>query len=156
MDKDLILVHVIEVLSSKFTALVESAMEARDAATNEESKSENKYDTRGLEASYLAGAQAERAALLKKDIALLKKIVVKNFKSSEAVAIHAMVEVQNEFDEISRYFLLPKGGGTKIRSNSESVTVITLESPIAKKLIGKFVDDNFDFKDQNYQIISVK
>ena len=38
-----------------------------EAATNEESKAENKYDTRGLEASYMAQAQSLRVSELKKD-----------------------------------------------------------------------------------------
>ena len=42
-------------------AMLESTLNAVvDAATNTESKPENKYDTRALEASYLAGAQQER------------------------------------------------------------------------------------------------
>src|SRR5690606_41710128 len=42
-------------------AMLAAAQATREDATHEDNKAENKYDTRGLEASYLAEAQARQA-----------------------------------------------------------------------------------------------
>ena len=61
-DKQAIIDRLVEKLQSEAEALVRAAQAAHEAATHEESRAEDHHDTRGLEASYLAGAQAQRAA----------------------------------------------------------------------------------------------
>src|SRR4051812_18493840 len=56
-------------LNSELELITQSAKAAHEAATHEESRAEDSHDTRGLEASYLAGAQMARAEALKKTIA---------------------------------------------------------------------------------------
>ncbi|MEZ4872724.1 MAG: hypothetical protein R2827_10915 [Bdellovibrionales bacterium] len=51
IEKSRIIQNIVEELKREFHTLAENAMEAREAAISEESKAENKYDTRGLEAS---------------------------------------------------------------------------------------------------------
>ena len=46
MNKADVLERFVQQLESRLAILVSSAMDAKDAATNEESKPENKYDTR--------------------------------------------------------------------------------------------------------------
>ncbi len=62
--------------------LKEAALATYEAATHEESKPENEYDTRGLEASYLAGAQAKRTAEIEELLIILKHLDVKKIHSA--------------------------------------------------------------------------
>ena len=51
-------------LEAELATIRAAAQATHAAATHPDAKAENKYDTRGLEASYLAGAQQERVAEL--------------------------------------------------------------------------------------------
>jgi hypothetical protein len=53
-----------EKVRQELQAVEEAALASHHAATHEESRSEDKHDTRSIEAGYLAGAQAQRVALL--------------------------------------------------------------------------------------------
>ena len=50
------------ILATELEGYARSARAAHAEATDEQSKAENKYDTRGLEASYLAHGQSRQAA----------------------------------------------------------------------------------------------
>ena len=56
--------HIIEALHDRLAVLEKAARASHAEATHESSKAENKYDTRGLEAAYLAGGQARQAKRL--------------------------------------------------------------------------------------------
>ena len=58
------MVQLIKQINDELEVIKKSAEIAHDDATHEESRAENKYDTRGLESSYLAGAQMERVRIL--------------------------------------------------------------------------------------------
>ena len=47
-------------IAEDLLVMTKAALAAHEAATHSESKAEDQYDTRGLEASYLAGAQSKR------------------------------------------------------------------------------------------------
>lgn len=105
MDKKVLVDMVVEYLEKLLNALLDSAKEAKDAATNEESKAENKYDTRGLEASYLAGAQAERAGVLLRAIDTIRKMTILSFNDQKPIQSSAIVEVEMDGDEKRTFFL---------------------------------------------------
>ena len=54
MNKAILIQHIVEKLTVDISLYLKAASAARAEATHEQSKAENKYDTRGLEASYLA------------------------------------------------------------------------------------------------------
>ncbi len=60
MDKQAIVQQVIERLGLELQAPEQAARVAHETATHEENIAENKYDTLGLEAAYLAAGQARR------------------------------------------------------------------------------------------------
>ena len=60
LDKAKLVETILKSLEKDLEVLREAEKSTREAATHEESKPENEYDTRGLEASYLAGAQSKR------------------------------------------------------------------------------------------------
>ncbi len=61
MDKAQLIRRIVSSLSESFAALENAARASHAEATHESSKAESKYDTRGLEAAYLAGGQARQA-----------------------------------------------------------------------------------------------
>ena len=136
--------QVIADLEKDLDVLQLSALTAREAATHEESKAEDKYDTRGLEASYLAGAQAKRAGEIRDFIATLRQVEVSDFGKDSSVAITALVEIEND-DGKNLVFLLPKGGGRVVEMDGRRVQVITPVSPMGAELMGREIGDEFSF-----------
>ena len=62
MKKRKLIETITERLKADLALYYRAAVAARAEATHEQSKAENKYDTRGLEASYLARRQAKQVA----------------------------------------------------------------------------------------------
>ena len=58
MKKAQLLKQIVASLSESLGVLEKAARASHAEATHESSKAESKYDTRGLEAAYLAGGQA--------------------------------------------------------------------------------------------------
>lgn len=71
--KSAVVAAVLAKLEQELAQLRLSAKAAESAATDEESKPENEYDTRALEASYLAEAQLQRVAALERAVKALKE-----------------------------------------------------------------------------------
>src|SRR5689334_15606079 len=62
LNKLRLIEEIITALEAELANYARSARAAHAEATDEQSKAENKYDTRGLEASYLARGQSRQAA----------------------------------------------------------------------------------------------
>ena len=91
MNKQKLVDIFIEQLEHDLIALKEAARATYEAATHEESKPENEYDTRGLEASYLAGAQAKRAGEIDEVLSLFRHLEFKSFGPQTPIAATALV-----------------------------------------------------------------
>lgn len=61
MNKNAVIDQIIRFIQEEITHASEAAKDAFEYATDADAKSEGKYDTRSLEASYLAGGQAQKA-----------------------------------------------------------------------------------------------
>ena len=64
MEKGQLIKQIIASLSESLGLLEKAARASHAEATHESSKAESKYDTRGIEAAYLAGGQARQAKLI--------------------------------------------------------------------------------------------
>jgi transcription elongation GreA/GreB family factor len=160
MDKTQLLLHIKTQLKSDLEMAIAAAHATLDAATNEESKPENKYDTRGLEASYLAGAQAKRVAEIEEVLYLFNQTHIRNFKEDETIAVMALVEVALN-DKVSYFLLMPKGGGQIIHFDGQNIQVITVLSPLGKALVGLRAGDAATVETGKagtkiYEIVSVR
>ncbi|MBM4252020.1 MAG: GreA/GreB family elongation factor [Deltaproteobacteria bacterium] len=138
-----------ELLSSKLgaelNALRIAAAAAHDAATHTENKPENKYDPpRGLEASYLAGAQEARASQLQAALDLVTAMIPRCFQSHDVVGLTALVKLSTEHTTCW-YFLIQVAGGYTLQSSDEQVhgSIITLtpQTPLGRALVGKRIGD---------------
>lgn len=136
--------HLLQHLDERFNILQASALEAKDAATNEESKAENKYDTRGLEASYLAGAQAKRAKDLQDAIYIFSKIQDEELSDKETVEMYSVVntelEAENENEDLEsevqqkNFFIVPSQGGVELKVDGTTYLTLTISSPLGEAL----------------------
>ena len=158
MDKSKIFQMIIDALESELNTMIDAAKNNREAATHEESRAENKYDTRGLEASYLAGAQAKRAKELQDLILLYKGTMVQNYNSKTPIDHTALVELSYQGQK-KLYFLAPKEGGKAITYNKKEIFVVSPNSPIGEALMGRLQGDEFDIEIndevRDYKILTV-
>lgn len=135
MKKQKLMIALCEQLDQDLATQKAAAIATYEAATGEESKPENEYDTRGLEASYLAGAQAKRVGEIEELLTIYKFIELKDFSNNTAIDSTALVEVDLNGKK-SILFLLPKGGGVNISFEGKNVQVITPSSPLGEALLG--------------------
>lgn len=118
-------------------ALLQKAARASHAeATHESSKAESKYDTRGLEAAYLAGGQARQAKEILDSIKAYESLVIKSFSAEEPIDLTALVELAANRSH-SFYFIRPAGGGLEVELAGKEITVVTPQSPLGRSLMGK-------------------
>ncbi|MGE9266925.1 MAG: hypothetical protein ACQKBY_02415, partial [Verrucomicrobiales bacterium] len=110
MSKEHILDRVRAELASHINSLASALGESIENATGAETKSEGKYDTRAVEAAYLAEAQRKQLAQQRAALASLEKFTPPAFTDTDPIALGALVEVEED-DEIRFYLLAPAGGG---------------------------------------------
>ncbi len=136
MNKRALIKKIIAKLADELETYFRAAQFSRAEATHESSKAENKYDTRGLEASYLARGQSKQATEIKSAIAEFEKLPARKFAAEEPVDLGALVELEQE-GECNCYFVGPRAGGTEIVHDKREILVITPQSPLGAQLIGK-------------------
>lgn len=141
MDKQSLLDAIVKHFQHEYDVTVASAKHIYEAATHEDAKAENKYDTRALEASYLAESQSKRAMGIQQTINVYKALTVKNFADDETIALGALVYLEEPDGGHRYYFLGPRGGGTKVSFGELEVTILTGASPLGELLLGKEVGD---------------
>jgi transcription elongation GreA/GreB family factor len=136
MDKTALQQAILAELQAELTLLTEAANTARDEATNEESRAEDKYDMRSQSAAYLAAGQAKLASEIADAIAAYQALPVRRFNPGEPVATGALVTLEAR-NRHSWYFLGPQHGGLEVRLNGTSVMVVTAASPLGRQLLGR-------------------
>lgn len=126
---------VLAALVRQFDTLMAAASSARAGATDGESRSEGKYDTRSTEANYLADGQARQAELVGQGIASIEALEFRDFAAGEAAGMGALVEVKMGRERI--WFLLaPAAGGLEVVVDGVEVTVVTPQAPLGGQLMG--------------------
>jgi transcription elongation GreA/GreB family factor len=136
MNKAELLKKIIEKLGESMGALEKAARAAHTEATHESSKAENKYDTRGLEAAYLAGGQARHARETLSSIQAFESMKPTDFAPDTPIDLGALVEVEMDRTS-SSFFIGPRSGGLEVEHDGVEVTVITPQSPLGQQLMGR-------------------
>ena len=129
-------------IAEEMATLVAAAKASHEAATHEEARPENDKDTRALEQSYLARGQAARVEELQEVATRLKFLELRAYDDEGPIGPGALVEVDVD-DEEATFFLVPVGGGRKVRLDDRDVMVVTTTSPVGRALLGKEVGDEF-------------
>jgi len=158
LEKRNLIELIISELNRELDAVTQSAKAAHEAATHEESKQEDSHDTRGLEASYLAGAQMSRIEALKKTMTALQFMKVPDFHVTDAIDIGALIDLDSGGKKI-HYFLASQGGGISVLFNGMKVQVITPQAPLGEALFGRKVGDVIEVEGQRtsreFEIIGI-
>jgi transcription elongation GreA/GreB family factor len=141
VNKKALLQAIVEKLSADLALYFKAATVARFEATHEQSKAENKYDTRGLEASYLARGQSRQAAEIEFSIHTIGAMEPRDFSSGLPIDVGAFVEVSHR-KETSCYFICSRAGGTEVVFEGAEVMVITPQSPLGSQLVGRKEGDS--------------
>lgn len=118
--------------------------QASAGATDSEARAETKWDTCGLEASYLARGHAQQFQALAADVHNLRSFVAPDY-IGRSIGPGALVEV-DAAGETLVFFLLHCGGGIELMVEDQEVTVITPESPVGSSLVDKSQGDTFSFR----------
>ncbi len=159
MKKEKILKILINNVQNELNGLKAAYDSTHSLMTAPDMKSEGKYDTRGIEAGYLAGAQKVRVAELEGDLEMLKEIKPRAFKKDEEVAIGALVELQLN-DQKKKYFISPTAGGTLVDIDGEGILVISVFSPIGSEALSLKVGEIFELETKTtpreYKIIGIE
>ncbi len=145
MDKSKIRSILEAQLVADLAMLTQSALAAKEAATHSESKAEDQYDTRGLEASYLAGAQAKRVVELEGLLAQLRHMDFRSFNAQTPISSTALIELQAE-DKTLHCLLLPEGGGRSVVYDGKSIQITTPQSPLGEALLGRKQGDEIEVR----------
>ena len=159
MNKRAIIKKITAKLTGELEVYFRAAQFARAEATHEQNKAENKYDTRGLEASYLARGQSRQAAEIEAAIVEFEKLAARKFNNTDGINLGALV-VLEVGGETMYYFLGPRAGGTEVVHDKKEILVITPQSPLGEQLMGLQAGDqpqlNFGGAKQPAKIVSVE
>lgn len=154
MSKQDIIARVIARLTADLEQLTTAALATHAEATDEENKAEDKYDTRGLEASYLAHGQSKAAEEAAQAVAQFQAMPVRDFAAGEPVSLGALVVLEGKGR--SHYLVGPRAGGTEVEMNRRSVMVITPQSPLGRQLMGRKQGDvlslDFGGRSSDYRV----
>ena len=159
MNKQKLMDSVISLMEEELARARAAYNSTNEAATADENRPENQFDTRALEASFLARGQAARIAEVEHGIKVLKDLPMKEFTSETPVQGGALVTVECDGQQ-QRHFVLPVGAGLSVSDGKEKISVVTYSSPLGAALLGKTEGDTFSFvragQKKELDIVSVK
>ena len=140
---------IVEILKDRILVQIQEAeaayKETAQFASHDDTKSEGKYDTRGIEAGILAGAQKKRVEELKIDLELLESIPIYDFRDEDEIALGALVEIEiNSMKK--KYFISSTSGGSLLQINGEPILVISVFSPMGSAIINLKRNDTFEIE----------
>ena len=144
MNKHAVLQLILEKLVADLDVAQRAAQTAYETATHEENIAENKYDTLGLEASYLAAGQAKRVEEIKQSLALCQNLNLRPYDEQRGIEVGALLGLEDDDGRQQWLFLAPDAAGLKADVVGQPVTVITPRSPLGKGLLGKRIDEEVE------------
>ncbi len=136
VNKSAVVRKIVTTLQRELATYIRAARAAHDEATHEQNKPENKYDTRGLEASYLARGQSRQVAELELAITQIEALSTAPWPAGTAIGPGALVEVV-EGKEHSWHYVAPRAGGTEVTHQQHEILVLTPQSPLGQQLVGR-------------------
>lgn len=142
MNKTRIQTLILDRLQADLVIAKDALKASHEAATHAESKAENKYDTRGLEAAYLADGQRRRVHEIETALVAYRNLPV-HTQEGEPIRVGALVSLDQE--GVARLiFLGPDAAGLRITDEAHEVLVITPRSPLGQALLGRREGDEVE------------
>lgn len=150
MDKSLLQQQVLKRLAQDLLQAEQAVRAAHETATHEENIAENKYDTLGLEAAYLATGQARRAEAIRQAVARWRQWRPRPYDASQGIQLGALVCLVDTDDQQQQQqqqlFLGPDGGSMALGSGAQLVQVISSEAPLGRAMLGKCEGDEVSIR----------
>lgn len=158
ISKKKIVESLIEKLNSELSEVESAARSTRDLATADDLKSEGKYDTRAIEASYLASAQNKRVEEIKLDIQMLEDLEIHVETPSAKLQLGSLGLISCNGQE-RLYFISSTSGGSMLMIDNNPILVISVFSPIGDAALGLGEGESFEVETpkeiRQYEIIQI-
>jgi transcription elongation GreA/GreB family factor len=158
IDKKKVVIAIILEIEKELQVAINAAKSAHEDATNEESKPENEYDTRALEASYVARGQAKRVTELQEALFKYKNLELKDFAENDPIAATALIEVECLGKKMTLFYM-SVGGGFSIVVDGLKIQVVTPSTPLGESLLqmraGDSVFVELGKSEREYEILKV-
>ena len=157
LDKRKILKELTNKAQKELKAAQEAYNSSHQHVTDEDLKSEGKYDTRSVEAGYLASAQKGRVEERQLEIQLLDEIVLDH--DPQHIGVGSLVELLHN-NQKRLYFISSTSGGTPLLIDGSPILVISAFSPIGEQAIGLEKGESFEVvlnntQTREYEVISI-
>lgn len=146
MNKQDLIQRILDTLRHELHVLQEAARMANEEALPDADIAESQREPRSVEASYLVDGQSKLAIETKEAILAFERLPLKQFAAGEPVALSAVVELESG-RERTTYFVGPKAGGLEIPCNGGAVYVLTPQSPLARRLLGRNIGESVQVDD---------
>jgi transcription elongation GreA/GreB family factor len=146
MDKQFLVEQLTDQLRESAAVARKAGQAAAEEARDGASPAEKREDARvHQENSSLARAQTERAQRAAAELSVLETFRPQNFAANGAVALGAIVEVEDE-DQGRTFFLAPVGAGVELTGPGGDgfLSVVTPKSPVGQAVLGKRVGDTVE------------
>jgi hypothetical protein len=160
MDKASLLADILTALATAQTQALNAAAEAHETATHTENVAENKYDTLGLEAAYLAHGQSQRVLTCSTDLKAFESLRPTPWKTGDAIDLGALICLRTDEAAARWLYLGPGAGGLKMPFGGTEVIVVTPAAPLGQQLLGRYLGDDISImvagKQQDYTIKEVR
>lgn len=158
MNKTDLQALIIEKLQADLAIAKDALKASHEAATHAESKAENKYDTRGLEAAYLADGQRRRVHEIETALTCYRNLPVRSLLD-QPIMLGALVSLEHA--SVGRWvFLGPDAAGLRVVAAGVEVLVISPRSPLGQALLGRCEGDEVevlvDGRRQQYEVVEVR
>jgi hypothetical protein len=128
--------QIVDLLFQILNKQLEQAKKALEStkalASSDDMKSESKYDTRGIEAGYLAGAQEKRVKQLQIELNHLKNL---NIELKDDVVPGALIKTSEKY-----YFITFNSGGHKVKVEGIEVNIISIKAPLVEKILNDQIE----------------
>lgn len=157
MNKQQVYQRILARLAEDLEIAIRAANTAHETATHEENVAENKYDTLGLEAAYLAVGQSRRVEEIRLALSRYESLQLRDFDIESGIQVSALVELANDSGEQLWVFLGPDAAGLKVQQDGREVLVITSRAPLGGALLHHHPGDELEVGQgrnlQRYEII---
>jgi len=137
-----ILTSIIAQLQADLQMLERAVAMAHDTATHADCLGSSKYETMGLEASYLAQGQGTRLLEVERALEYFKRL--RQTQSASVIGLSSLVVLDDEQGNRQLLWLDGEAGGLQVGYGEMTITVITPKSPLGRALLAKSAGDTFE------------
>ncbi len=146
MNKTQLQPLILAQLQADLALALRAAQSAHEAATHEENIAENKYDTLGLEASYLAAGQARRVEEIRQALSAWEQFQLRPFEARQGIQLGSLVWLADARGAEQCVLLGPDGAGLKVALDDQEVRLISPRAPLGQRLIGCGPGDQIEIR----------